>query len=84
VRERGRRLDPLDIEVERAKERRRGRERMDRRADVVTEARKGQLERARPAADRVLRLDDEDGASCLRECDRGGEAVRACADDDGA
>jgi hypothetical protein len=56
---------------------------MDRRAHVVAEARKRQLERARSAADRVLRLEDEDGPSGLRESDGGGEAVRARADDDG-
>jgi hypothetical protein len=49
----------------------------------VAEARKRQLERARSAADRVLRLEDEDEPSGLRESDGGGEAVRARADDDG-
>ena len=48
----------------------------------MTEARQRQLRGARSAADRVLRLDEEDGPSGLRECDRGGEPVRARTDDD--
>jgi len=83
VRERGRRLDPLDAEAERPKERRCRAERVDGRADVVPEPGERQLERARAAADRVLRLEDEDGPSGLGEGDGGGEPVRACADDDG-
>jgi hypothetical protein len=55
---------------------------MDRRADVVAESRKRQLGGSRSAADRVLRLDDQDGASGLRERNRGGETVRPRADDD--
>jgi hypothetical protein len=55
---------------------------VDRRADVVPEAGERQLGRARAAADAVLRLEDEDRASGLRESDRGGEPVRAGADDD--
>jgi hypothetical protein len=77
-----RRLDPIDVELERVEERRRRGERMDRGADVVTEPRKRQLRGARPAADRVPRLDDEDGTSGLRECERGSEPVRARTDDD--
>jgi hypothetical protein len=42
-----------------------------------------QLGRARPAADRVTRLEDEDRTAGLGEGDRGGEAVRPRADDDG-
>jgi hypothetical protein len=56
---------------------------MNRRADVVPEAGERQLGGTRPAADRVLRLENEDGAPRLRECDRGSEAVRPGADDDG-
>ena len=56
---------------------------MDGGADVVTEAGERQLRRTRSAADRVLRLDDEDGAPGLRERDRSGEPVRARTDDDG-
>jgi hypothetical protein len=82
VRERGRRFDPLDVEVERAEERRRRCEWMDRGADVMSEAGECQLGGAGAAADGVLRLDDEDGASGLRKCDGGGEPVRAGADDD--
>jgi len=82
VRKRGGRLDPVDAEVERGEERRRRCERMDRGADVVPEPRERELRGARAAADRVLRLDDEDGASGLREGDCGREPVRAGADDD--
>jgi hypothetical protein len=55
---------------------------MDRGADVVAESGQRELGGARAAADRVPRLDDENGAPGLGECDRGGEAVRAAADDD--
>jgi hypothetical protein len=82
VRERGRRFDPLDLEVEGAEERRRRSERMDRRADVVPEPWQRQLERARAAPDRVLRLDDEDRSPRLGESDRRRKPVRARADDD--
>ncbi len=56
---------------------------MDRGADVVPESRKRQLCSARPAADRLLRLDDADGPSGLGERDRSSEAVRARPDDNG-
>jgi hypothetical protein len=56
---------------------------MDRRAHVVPESGQRQLERARATADRVLRLEDDDGAPRLREGDGGGQPVRARADDDG-
>jgi hypothetical protein len=49
----------------------------------VPVAGKGQLRSARPAADRLLRLDDADGAPGLSERDRGGKAVRPCAYDYG-
>jgi hypothetical protein len=83
MRERGGRLDPVDGELERPEERRRSAEWVDGRADVVPETGQCQLGRARAAADAVLRLEDEDGASGLRKSDRGGEPVRARADDDG-
>jgi hypothetical protein len=83
MRERGGRLDPVDVELERPEERRRDAERVDGRADVVPEAGERELGRARAAADAVLRLEDEDRASGLRESDRGGKPVRAGADDDG-
>jgi len=81
--ERRQRFDPVDAEVERVEEWRRGRERMDRRADVVTEAGQRQLGGPRAASDRVACFDDEDRASGLRKRDGGGEPVRAGADDDG-
>ena len=56
---------------------------MNRRADVVPVTGQRQLERPRAAADRVLRLQDEDGASGLGESDGGGKPVRARTDDDG-
>jgi hypothetical protein len=49
----------------------------------MAEAGERQLGRPRSAADRVARLDDEDRTAGLREGDRGGEAVRPRADDDG-
>ena len=83
MRERRRRLDQVELEPERGEEGRRCGERMDRGADVVAEAGERELRGPRPAADRVARLEDADGASRLRKGDRGGEPVRACADDDG-
>jgi hypothetical protein len=56
---------------------------MDRGADVVPESGKRQLRGARPASDRLLRLDDADGASGLRKRDRSSEAVRPRPDDNG-
>ena len=82
VRQRGRRLDPLDVEIERVEERGCDRERMDRGAHVVTESRKCQLRRARSTADCFPRFEDEDGTFRLRERDRGREPVRPGADDD--
>jgi len=55
---------------------------MDGGADVVPESRKRQLRGARPAADRLLRLDDADGTPGLSERDRSSEAVRPGPDDD--
>jgi hypothetical protein len=55
---------------------------VDRRTHVVAETRERELGGAGPAADRVARLDEEDGASCLRESECGGEAVGPGADDD--
>jgi hypothetical protein len=50
---------------------------MDRRADVVAKSGKCQLRGSRSAADRLLRLDDADGAPGPSKRDRGGEAVGA-------
>ena len=83
VRTGGRRLDPVELQPEVAERRRQTRERMDRRADVVTEAGQRQLGGPRAASDRVACFDDEDRASGLRKRDGGGEPVRAGADDDG-
>jgi hypothetical protein len=55
---------------------------MNRRADVVAEAWNCEFGGTRAAADRVLRLHDEDRASGLRQGDRRREPVRARADDD--
>ena len=65
-----------------AQERRGERERVDRRADVVPEAGQRQLRRARAAADRRGRLEHAHRAARPGERDRGGQAVRARADDD--
>jgi hypothetical protein len=59
VREGGGRLDPVHAQIERAEERRRSGRRMNRRADVMAEARKRQFRRARSAADGLGRLEDE-------------------------
>jgi len=83
MRQRRRRLDQVEPEVEAVEERRRGGERMDGGADVVAEAGERQLGGACAAADGVARLDDEDRASSLGERYRGGKAVRPRADDDG-
>ncbi len=76
------RLDPLDVEVERAEERRVRAERVDRGADVVHEPGQGQLERADAAAESLVRLVDVDVEPRARQLERAGEAVRARADDD--
>jgi hypothetical protein len=83
MRERGRRLDHVEPELEALEERRGGCGRVDRGTDVMSEARERQLGGASPTADGVASLDEEDRASGLRERDRGGEAVRPRADDDG-
>jgi hypothetical protein len=80
--ERRRRVDQRQVEVERPEEGRAGNERVDRGADVVTEPGERQLGGSRPAADRVVRFEDQDGAAGLRERDRGGETVRPRTDDD--
>ena len=80
--DRDRRLDQIDFELERAEERGGEENRMDRGADVVPKAGKRQLSGARPAADRLLRLDDADGAPGLSEGDRSSKAVRPRSNDD--
>jgi hypothetical protein len=84
MRETGRRLDPLEVEVERAEARGRAAERVDRRADVVQEARQRQLVGSQAAADLRSRLVHDDVDACARERDRGGKPVRPRSDDDGA
>jgi hypothetical protein len=49
----------------------------------VAVSRQRQRRSARSAADRLLRLDDANGAPSLSERDRGGKAIRARADDNG-
>jgi hypothetical protein len=83
VRNRDGRLDQVELEPEGAEERRRGDEWVDSGADVVPESRQRQFRSTRSAADRLLRLDDADGASGLSERDRGREAVRPRPDDNG-
>jgi hypothetical protein len=55
---------------------------VDRRADVVPEARERQLGGPNTSPDRLLSLDDEDRSTGLRQRDRGREAVWPRADDD--
>jgi hypothetical protein len=71
------RLDQVEAELERAKEGRGDEGRVDRRADVVAKSGKCQLRGSRSAADRLLRLDDADGAPGLSKRDTGREAVGA-------
>jgi hypothetical protein len=75
-------LDQVEVKLERAKERGGHEQRMDRGADVVAESGKRQLRCARTAADRLVRLDDADGAPGLSQRDRSGKAVRPRPDDD--
>jgi hypothetical protein len=76
------RLDQVESELERAEEGRGDESRVDRRADVVPESGQCQIQSPRPAADRLLRLDDADGAPGLSKRDRGREAVGAGPYDD--
>ena len=76
-------LEPVRRERERAEERRAGNERVDRRAEVVDEARKRQLGRPRAAAGLVGALAHENLEALAGERDRGCEPVGARADDDG-
>jgi hypothetical protein len=76
------RVDQVEVELERAKERRCGAERMDRGAEVVPEAWKRQLASSCPTADRVPGLEDENRAAGLSEGDRSSETVRPRADND--
>ena len=85
VRERRVGLDPLHavpLQRQRLQERRRDAERMDRRADVVPEARQCELLGAQAAADLLRALEHEHADTGPREHDRGSEPVRPGADDD--
>ena len=77
------RLDQVELELERAEERGGEDRRMDRGADVVSKSRERQLRSARSSADRLLRLDESDGAPRLSKRDRSCEAVRPRPDDNG-
>jgi hypothetical protein len=83
VRQHGRRFHHGQIELELTEERRRGDQRVDRRADVVPEPRQRQFGSANAAANRRLAFEDANRSSGLRERDRGCEPVRPGADDDG-
>jgi hypothetical protein len=83
VRNRSGRLDQVELKPQRPEERRGHYRRVDRRADVVPESRQRQFRGARSAADRLLRLDNADGAPGLGKRDRGSEAVRPRPDDNG-
>ena len=78
------RLDPVDVELQRTEERRSQPERVNRRADVVNEARQRQLGRTQAAAELLLGLVNLDLQPGARQRDRRGEAVRARADHDRA
>jgi hypothetical protein len=77
-------FDPIQLEPERAEERRDCRAWMDRRADVMPKPRKSQLGGARPTADRGLCFEHAHGPTGLSQRDRSGEAVRPRPDNDGA
>ena len=77
-------MDPFEAvfgERERVEERRARAEGVCGRADVVNEARQGQLGRAHTAAYAILRLNDEDGLARLRQHDGRRQPVRARSDD---
>ena len=76
-------LQPVPRQRQLAQERRAGHERVDRRADVVNEARLGQLRRPRAAARRVGALQHQHRQAGLRQDDRRRQPVGAGADDDG-
>jgi hypothetical protein len=76
------RLNPLDVELERAKERRSETKRVDRRADVVDEPRQRQLGGPQAAAELLLRLVNLDLQAGTRKRDRRREPVRPGADND--
>ncbi len=73
-------LDPA-FEAEGAEEPRGERHRVDRRADVMVEAREGEFRGPRPAADGVAPLHHLHVQASSRKGHRGGEPVRAGADD---
>ncbi len=82
--DRERRLDPFDALLHQghgAEEGRAHSQGMDRGADVVTEPREGELQRARAAAHRVRRLEHEHGPLGAGEGQGRGQPVRAGADD---
>jgi hypothetical protein len=60
MRELGGRLDQVELEAERAEERRRDSGWMDRGTEVVPESRQRELGGARSATNRLLRFDDAD------------------------
>ena len=76
-------LEAVALEVQRAEERGADRHGVDRRADVVDQARDGQLLAARAAADRRFGLEHGDADSLASQRRRGGQPVGAGADDDG-
>ena len=79
-------LDPFESEIgqwQRAEERRRDAERMNRGTDIMDKSRQRQRCRSRPAAEGRRRLEDGDVAAGARERDRSGETVGAGTDNDG-
>jgi hypothetical protein len=80
VSSRGRRVDPVHFQAELPEDGRLDTERVNRRADVVDEARQSQLRAPHASADRLLGLEEVDVVARLREDDRAGQPVRAGAD----
>ncbi len=85
MRHRRGRLDPAEAVVGEGQAAQPGRqdpERMDRRADVVDEARQRRFGAARAAAGPALRLEHHDLRAGLGDADRGGQAVGTGTHDD--
>jgi hypothetical protein len=86
MRQRRVRMHPLEavgFERQGSEKRRAGGERMNRRPEIVNEARQRQGQRAACAADGRGRLDQRDRAAGLRQRYRGSQTVRSGANDNG-
>jgi hypothetical protein len=83
MRQGGRGFDPLQPVLGQGQAPEKGRANpqwIKRRTDVVNKTGQGQFGLARPATDLILRLENQNGESCLCASDGGGKAVWARAD----